>query len=307
MAPDEDLRRIVLRAFPGAHIERCERLSGGVSARATVVDVARPNGDVMRVVVRRPTWATPEETRRIVSTEHALLERCRTLGIRAPEPCFLDREEGALGLVHVEGGPDFAPSDPSAVLEQMAAELARIHAVPATPELGFLTRRNASFERDLRAVPERLDTTLDEPRLRAILNELWPWEQHNADVLLHGDYWPGNLLWQDGKLVAVLDWEEAELGDPLADLAVARLDLWWAFGEAAMREFTQRYRAHRGIDWQNLARWDLAVALRPMSNLARWASSYAPPPIGRPDVTESGMRDVHRLFVGQAVAALGLS
>lgn len=303
---DDELRRVVLRAFPGAQIESSERLSGGVSARATVVTVTLADGGRRRVVVRRPTGATPEETRRIVQGEHALLERCTTLGIPAPKPAFLDPEATAVGLEHVEGAPDFAPADMSSMLDQMAAELARIHGVPATPDLFFLHRRNASFERELRAVPDRLDESLDEPGIRSLLSKLWPWDQHNPDSLLHGDYWPGNLLWRDGKLAAVLDWEEAELGDPLADLAVARLDLLWAFGEAALHAFTECYRARRPLDWRHLARWDLAVALRPMSNLARWASSYPAPPISRPDITESTMREGHRLFVAQAVAALGL-
>jgi aminoglycoside phosphotransferase (APT) family kinase protein len=92
-----------------------------------------------------------------------------------------------------------------------------------------------------------------------------------GDVLLHGDFWPGNLLWNDGELVGVLDWEEAEIGDPLVDVAVSRLDLLWAFGEEAMDTFTRRYRKQTRLDWRNLARWDLLVALRPMSNLERWA------------------------------------
>jgi aminoglycoside phosphotransferase (APT) family kinase protein len=37
--------------------------------------------------------------------------------------------------------------------------------------------------------------------------------------VLHGDYWPGNVLWRDGRLVGVIGWEEAAFGDPLADLA----------------------------------------------------------------------------------------
>jgi hypothetical protein len=41
-----------------------------------------------------------------------------------------------------------------------------------------------------------------------------------------------------------------------------------------------------------------------MSSLPRWASVYAAPPIGRPDVTEATMRDGHRRFVKQALAAL---
>jgi aminoglycoside phosphotransferase (APT) family kinase protein len=305
VAPDDDLSQIVGRAFPGARIERYEALSGGVSARAIAVDLTPATGETRRLVVRRPTHSTPEETRRMVAAEYALLERCAALGIPVPNPVFLDLEAGALGLEHVDGAPDFAPSNMSSLLDQMAAELAHIHALPVTPDLSFLRRRDRSFERDLRVVPERLDETLDEARIRSTLKELWPWEQNNPDALLHGDYWPGNLLWKDGKLTAVLDWEEAELGDPLADIAVARLDLLWAFGEAAMHEFTERYREHRELDWNRLAHWDLAVTLRPMSNLALWASSYAAPPIRRPDITEHSMREGHRRFVAQALSSLG--
>jgi aminoglycoside phosphotransferase (APT) family kinase protein len=304
---DDEIRRILLRAFPDGRFLRCQPLGGGVSARAVVADIVLPHGETKRIVVRRPNYSTPEETRRVVGAEHALLERCVALGLPVPAPCFLDLDAGAVGLCHLEGAPEFAPPDLRAMLEQMARALARIHAVPPTGELGFLGHRNASFERTLRSVPERLDLELDEPRIRSVLRELWPWEQHNADVLLHGDYWPGNLLWQNGTLAAVIDWEEAERGDPLADLAVSRLDLSWAFGDAAMHEFTEKYVAEREIDLRRLPHWDLAVALRPMSNLPRWASSYRAPEINRPDVTESSMRDGHRRFVLQALAALGVT
>ena len=35
--------------------------------------------------------------------------------------------------------------------------------------------------------------------------------QVNRPVLLHGDFWPGNILWRDGRLVAVIDWEKRPL------------------------------------------------------------------------------------------------
>jgi aminoglycoside phosphotransferase (APT) family kinase protein len=38
-------------------------------------------------------------------------------------------------------------------------------------------------------------------------------------VLVHGDYHYGNLLFNQGRVVAILDWEIAELGQPLMDLA----------------------------------------------------------------------------------------
>jgi aminoglycoside phosphotransferase (APT) family kinase protein len=43
---------------------------------------------------------------------------------------------------------------------------------------------------------------------------------HEGDmVVVHGDYRFGNFLWQGTKIAAVIDWERAMLGDPMADLA----------------------------------------------------------------------------------------
>jgi aminoglycoside phosphotransferase (APT) family kinase protein len=306
MQADAELREICERGFPGSRLLACSELGGGVSARAVAVDLLLADERTQRVVVRRPGYATPEEALRVVEREHTVLSRCAALGIPAPKPCFLDRASRALIVEYLEGAPELAPPSLGPMLEQMAGELALIHRAPIDGGLSTLPRRNDSAGRDVLRAPRELDTSLDEPRLRSILAELWPWPQHNSDSLLHGDYWPGNLLWKDGKLVAVLDWEEAELGDPLADVAVSRLDVAWAFGERAMSDFTDLYREKTAIDWQNLARWDLCVALRPMGNLTRWASVYPKPPIGRPDITEQSLRERHRRFVKQALQSLGM-
>jgi aminoglycoside phosphotransferase (APT) family kinase protein len=42
------------------------------------------------------------------------------------------------------------------------------------------------------------------------------------------------VLWRDGRIVAVIDWEEAAFGDPMADLANSWLEIVWHFGTAAM-------------------------------------------------------------------------
>jgi len=40
--------------------------------------------------------------------------------------------------------------------------------------------------------------------------------------LLHGEYRPGNFLYEGSQIRAVVDWEYAHLGDPVEDLG-------WAF------------------------------------------------------------------------------
>jgi aminoglycoside phosphotransferase (APT) family kinase protein len=301
---DDELRGIVARAFPGCRVTGQQRLDGGVSARATRVELLLADGTARPVVVRRPTRDTRADALQVVEREHALLSRCAELGIVAPRPCFLDTQSVAIVLEFVDGAPDFAPAKPRDMLEQLATQLALIHAVPLDEALLFLERNTERAAERAAHTPQQPDLSLNEAYVRSLVRELWPWPQHNSDALLHGDYWPGNVVWKDGKLAAVLDWEEAAIGDPLADVALSRLDVAWAFGDDAAEVFTACYREQTRIDWQNLARWDLSIALRPMGRLSRWAPAYAGPPISRPDIDEASMRAVHQRFVARAVAAL---
>jgi aminoglycoside phosphotransferase (APT) family kinase protein len=63
--------------------------------------------------------------------------------------------------------------------------------------------------------PEEL--TGQAPRLADELRSSQPHERE--PVLVHGDYHYGNMLFKDARLVALLDWEIAQLGQPLLDLA----------------------------------------------------------------------------------------
>ena len=51
-----------------------------------------------------------------------------------------------------------------------------------------------------------------------------------------------------GRLVGVIDWEDAALGDPLADLANSRLEILWAFGDEAMERFTREYAVYAPLN-----------------------------------------------------------
>ncbi len=108
--------------------------------------------------------------------------------------------------------------------------------------------------------------------------------------------------------MAVIDWEDAKLGDPLTDLAISRLDMVWIFGIEAMNTFTDHYKSMMAIDYSNLPYWDLSAALRLIrlagSNLAEWAAFFLP--FGRPDITEQTMREDYKLFITQAFEKLAV-
>lgn len=167
----------------------------------------------------------------------------------------------------------------------------------AAADLSFLPSQERTVAEMLARRPATLDDSLDEPRIRDVLEAVWPLPQRNQPVLLHGDYWPGNTLWRDDRLVAVIDWEDVAPGDPLADLGNARLEILWAYGSSAMHAFTRRYRALMPhVDVSCLPYWDLIAALRPAGKLSQW---------GLDPQTEQTMRARHKRFVDQALQALG--
>jgi aminoglycoside phosphotransferase (APT) family kinase protein len=141
--------------------------------------------------------------------------------------------------------------------------------------------------------------------LRELLRPLWPPPEPERTALLHGDFWAGNLLWRNEKIVCVIDWEEASAGDPLTDVATTRLDLLWAFGPASMAAFTDHYLSITSLATDSLALWDLAAALRPAGVFSRWVADWVD--FGRPDMQESTMRASHAWFLDQALSALASS
>ncbi len=77
--------------------------------------------------------------------------------------------------------------------------------------------------------------------IRSALAHNWPPERRTPSRLLHGDFWPGNTLWRMGRLTAVIDWEDAARGDPLADPGNGRLEVALLWGREAMQAFTDHY------------------------------------------------------------------
>ena len=235
----------------------------------------------------------------IAADEFKLLTILHTADLATPKPYYLDQSgifaSSCLVMEYIEGTSDFVPKPDPDRIEQMAAHLAQIRAVAIYGELSFLPLQEKRVHSTLRDRPKTLDDSLDEGPIRDILDSVWPLPRHNASVLLHGDYWPGNILWRDRQLAAVIDWEDAALGDPLADVGSTRLERLWASGLEAMQHFTDHYRSLTSIDFAHLPYWDLCAALRPASKIDTW---------GLDAITEHRMRERHRVFITQAYEAL---
>ena len=275
----------------------------------TALEMLAADGVTRRVILRQPgSWAVAEDPR-AAAREFSVLQAVRGVGIPAPVPLLLD-ETGAilpfpyLVVKFVDGEVEHSPTDAQAFVTQTAAELARVHRVDATrPEVRSLPSRSDWLAGARAEKPADVDEALGRAASAALLRGAWPLPHPNPPALLHGDPWPGNMLWHEGRLVAMIDWEEAHIGDPLEDLAIARFDILCMLGPEAMQALTRAYAsAQPHIDLTDLAYWDLYAALRPVNNISDWAGGWAA--LGRPDITAGAMRTLHGHFVARALEQL---
>lgn len=278
------LHTLIDRLSPGAHVDGARPLTGGVSSSVVAVDFTRADGVRERVVVRRRGGhAWKPDTPGGLAREHALLVGLHALGLPVPRSRLVD-PSGALVLDFVDGVVNPPWESPEALAWPMAELLAAIHGAPLAP-LPDLPGRDDPL-------PELLSWLPSTPGLADALRGRGAFR--GPATLLHGDFWPGNVLWRDGAIVAVLDWEDAAVGDPLSDLACARVELECAASEAVARAFTERYVRRSAVDIARLPVWDLYVSTAALASMDQW---------GLPAERLAARRRVTEAFQRRALAA----
>ena len=204
----------------------------------TVMEISGPNDTSHKLVVRQYGGLDRKAAQQIVRDEYKLLEILAAQQLIVPAPVYLDARgeflaAPSMAMEFMEGDTDFAPGDLGGYLMQMADHLCLVHKLQCVGhDFSFLPSASDHVAQLIAArggkvVAETLD---DLEEILVVLENVWPPIQQNPDVLLHGDYWPGNIICQDGRITGIIDWEAAKTGDPLADLAVSRTEVLWAFG-----------------------------------------------------------------------------
>jgi aminoglycoside phosphotransferase (APT) family kinase protein len=299
----EQVRKLVRSLRPEWRLVRTWPLAGALSAQVSGVEVELEDGRRRTLVLRQYGAANLTSDPHAADTEHRLLKLLSAAGLPVPRPYFADESCAFLPgpcLVQefIDGKRVDDPPDLADFTGQLAAALAAVHTA------GF-AQADVPFLADVRDdLAHRLGTGSSGPdkfrRLsaaRAALTDNWPPAQVNEPTVLHGDYWPGNVLWRDGRLVGVVDWEDALFGDPLADLSVTRLEIRWFYGAAAMSLLTRQYQELRPeLDVTTLPLWDLRAALR--------ACAFPMDTWGLPAEQVAAMRAARREFVASALGRL---
>lgn len=294
--------KLVRRFDPQARLKRHRSLPGGYSADVTVLELETGDGRTRKLIHRLHGAVDLQQNPNVASDEYRVLQLAHVAGLASPAPVYLDVTDPlfpspSLLVEYVEGVTDLKPEDPADYVRQMARELARIHQMDtAGRDLDFLLRLEDDCTESIGRQGDPDIVSTDERALLDLLVPCWPLPRPNPPVVLHGDYWPGNTLWRDGHLTAVIDWEDTRRGDPLFDVSNARFEILMLFGPEIMDTFTSHYESLNPVDFGCLPWWDLYTAMRVVNKLDFLATE---------ERDESLIRADHHWFVEQAQNRMG--
>jgi len=271
-------------------IEPPTLLPGGAVQQNWALDAVFDGGAVpgRQQLVLRANFQTPLPASRPKADEFAVLQAVTAAGVAAPEPLWLCEDTDVIGqpflvmrrlageasarsLVAAAAREGFGP----ALVARLARELARIHALsPGPARLASLDDPPDSAARQQIALWRGWlrDLAPDTP----VLADALAWLERRTPpqrrtCLVHRDFRSGNFLVEDGRLVAVLDWEFAGWGDPHEDIGWFCAACWRAGrddleagGLAARDVFYDAYEAAGGgaIDPAAVAFWEIMAQVR---------------------------------------------
>ncbi|MCP4583456.1 MAG: phosphotransferase [candidate division Zixibacteria bacterium] len=293
MPTEKTITYLLKTISPGSTLKSISEVEGSYSNYTHLIEAEHPGGIIERYIIRRYAIFSNYDRGEKARREYKTLEFAYENGIPAPKPVYLD-ETGLIlkmpGIVteYVDGKSDLNPRDPIKWAEVMAETLAKIHSLPRGIEKDcYVLDANQEASWFLRddGVP---DFMKNYPRGMDVLKaafKLHPKLKKTEPCLVHIDYWPGNILWKDDRIVAVVDWEEAAYGDPIIDVAYARMEISILGFKSAAERFLETYVKLTGKPAANLLFWELAAAARPMYSPETW------------NITESPRRDRFDKFV----------
>lgn len=235
--------------LPGEGPVEVERLQAGHSNLTFVVRQGE-----REYVLRRPPQGPLLPTAHDVVREYRvmdLLRRAET-GVRVPEVVAVCEDPSVIGvpfylMAKVEGDvvrdslPAWLTEDRRRTVGlDLVQALAEIHSAPYEPFVDSgIGRPSGYLERQVRRWRGQREGMLaagggrelpDYDAVSAWLGDNLPAEQHPS--LVHGDFKLDNVILRaDGRVAAVVDWEMATVGDPLADLGYL-LSFWVEPGES---------------------------------------------------------------------------
>ncbi|MFL6830661.1 MAG: phosphotransferase family protein [Sphingomicrobium sp.] len=186
-------------------------------------------------VLRRKPFGPLLPSAHAVDREYRLISALHPLGFPVPRPYALCSDPDVIGAIFyvmeladgracANGAlPGFDAPERRRIYNQLVDTLADLHNIdPGAAGLGDFGKPGNYFERQVaRWTKQYRDSQTDDLAEMERLIEYLPASlpEQSRTSIVHGDYRIDNVLFEDAKLTAVLDWELATLGDPVADFS----------------------------------------------------------------------------------------
>lgn len=215
----------------GDRVIHCDRQPGGGRKEAWFVDVERPDGTVDELFLRYDRSVATAADPWTVHREAVVYLALQDTDVPVPRVLGVHPAHQAMLSVRLAGENWFSrivdPDEQVRTAQDFMTALAALHRLdvaaldlPGFPRLSTVADAVRyeldEFDRILAARGGEPD-----PALSFALD----WLRRNIPdhdgpvVLVQGDTGPGNFMYRDGSVVAVVDWELAHLGDPMDDIA----------------------------------------------------------------------------------------
>jgi len=282
--PDRELlRALAAELVPGGRLAGVRALKGGISQGTHRLEVAARDGERRRFVLRRfNDWCAAHDPT-VAVREWGVLQELGASTVPAAQPVWLDAAgrlfgRPALATTLLPGRGRHIPRRAGAWMRQFAEALVAIHTVPAAGTRLEVLLPNAELGRATRLAEDPPTKHVQgHARARevwAALRHLWPGVERDGPVLVHGDYWPGNTLWQRRRLTGVVDWEMAGLASRGYDVGYTHMDLSLSVGGSAADQFVAAYERAAGWTLRDRAFWQLLGVWRALADWWEWLPGW---------------------------------
>lgn len=296
----EQFDQIAKAIDPNAHVVSTRKLVGGIASRMDVVELGGIESP--RQVVTRQYYLDDRREGDHARCESTTLRVLAENGVPAPEVVIGEEASEIFGrpaivMSYLDGLPNLTPDDPQDWARQLARAIDQYHAIEVPDELIGLLRADydslirwmKADEPDKRFVEHKLGV-----KLWKAMKQLWPDVDTSARNLLHTDIWPGNTVWNDGQLLAIVDWEWPGIGEPSSDVAYFLGDAAYS-GFDIEQAFIAEYEKASGRPVKDLLFWKMTAAARAMPDVGPWAQGYAE--LGLRKMTADDIRQAHHDYV----------
>ncbi len=260
--PAQALRWVEESLGPSARVLGSDALAGGTSSAVHGLRVDTGGSHPLELVLRRFVrldWLAEEPD--TAAREAQALELLADVDLPTPRLVAVDPDGSHAGapsvlMARLPGGVEWDPPAVEEFLRALAEPLPVIHSVRVAPGVRLPGYR--PYPLRIRRPPAWAARADVWERAFDVIDGSFPGHERS---FVHRDYHPGNVLWERGRVTGIVDWVNASIGSPWADVGHCRVNIASELGQEAADRFLDLYRAVSGRTDDYHPYWDISAAI----------------------------------------------